>query len=503
MENLQNLFIPFTDPYLIFIIAVGTIAGIIIGAIPGLSVTMAVVLLVSLTFSWDLFPALALMMGVFVGGVYGGSRSAILLNIPGGPAALATTFDGYPLTQQGKAGYAIGITTIFSFIGGLIGLIFLIIAAPLVSDIAISFSPRDYFLLAVIGLFLVGSLSEGSLSKAIFAAGFGVIVGLVGMDPMNGAGRFTFDSLALMSGINFITALLGLFGFSEVLHQLKTLHDKGETTKVIGKIIPPFRILFNLLPLSIRVSVLGVLTGALPGVGGEIAALLAYDHAKRTVKKPKKEFGKGAYEGVMAPEAANNAAVGGALIPMLTLGIPGDAVTAVIIGGLFIHGLRPGPMLMTESPDLFYIIAGSALLANIFLLLFGLLAVSYFARIFLISKKILLPIVALITIIGAYAINNSITDVYWMLGFGVLGYFMKQYGFPVGPLVLGIILGPMIDVSFRRAVMSENGDLVAFGMSFFSSPISTILLLTFVFVLFSQTIWYKSLKAKVFGRKSE
>lgn len=494
MEVIQGVLIPLLDIKLILICALGTFAGIFIGAIPGLSVTMAVALLLSLTYSWDLYPALALMIGVFFGGVYGGSRAAILVNMPGGPASVATSFDGYPMAKNGEAGMALSLTTIASFIGGLIGIIFLAFAAPYIGKLTIQFAPRDYFIVALVGLLLVGGLSKGSLGKGIFAAGLGVLIGLIGMDPLNGTQRFTFGQLSLMTGVNFITAVVGLFGVSEVLYQLKKLHEKDQTITMEKIVIPPLKFLLKFLPLSIRTSVIGSIVGVLPGVGADIAALLAYDHAKTTVKKPSKPFGKGSYEGVIAPEAANNAALGGAFIPMLTLGIPGDAVTAIFIGALFIHGLQPGPLLMANSPDLFGTMVGIAFLANLFMLIFGLLVVKVFLKVVQVPKPILLPIIMLISIIGAYAVNNSMADVYWMLFFGLVGFFMKVNDFSVGPIVLGIILGPLVDVNFRRAYMDSGNEMFSFFTSFFTSPISICLVIFFIFAIFIQTPWYEKMK---------
>ncbi|SDH99619.1 tripartite tricarboxylate transporter permease [Alteribacillus bidgolensis] len=496
MDILQQFLTPFINVELLLLVAVGTLAGIFVGAIPGLSVTMAVALLLSLTYSWDMLPALALMLGIYYGGVFGGSRAAILVNMPGSPSSVATSFDGFPLSQQGEARMALTLTTIFSFIGGLVGVAVLATAAPLVSTIAIQFGQRDYFLLAMLGLLLIGSLSQGSMAKGVFAAGAGIILGLVGMDSIGGGSRFTFGSLQLMNGIDFVVAILGLFGMSEILYQLKTLNEKGQTVTLKKMVFPPLRFLFKFLPLSMRVSIMGVLIGALPGAGGEIAALLAYDHAKRTTKKPNRPFGKGAYEGVIAPEAGNNSAIGGALIPLLTLGIPGDAVTAIFIGALFIHGLQPGPMLMEQSGDLFWVMVGSSVLANVFLLIFGLLVVGIFIRVVTIPKQILLPIIAVITVIGAYALNNNITDVYWMLGFGIVGFFMKVHNFSVAPLVLGLILGPLIDTSFRRAYMAAQ-EPSTFLLGFVNSPISILLTLAFVFTIFSQTKMYGRMKEKM------
>ena len=381
---------------------------------------MGVALLLSLTYSWELYETLALMLGVYFGGVFGGSRAAILINMPGSPSSVATSFDGYPMAKNGEAKLALTLTTVFSFVGGVVGVIILATAAPLVSKIAINFAQRDYLLLALLGLLLVGSLSKGSTAKGIFSAGAGIIIGLIGMDSIGGGSRFTFGSLQLMNGVNFVVAILGLFGMAEILYQLKNLHTEGKTSILKKTAFPTLAYLLKFLALSLRVSIMGVLIGALPGAGGEIAALLGYDHAEKNVKNPTKPFGEGAHEGVIAPEAANNAAIGGALIPLLTLGIPGDAVTAIFIGTLFIHGLQPGPLLMEQSGDLFWMMVGSATLANIFLLIFGLLVVSIFVKIITVPNRILLPIITVITVIGSYSLNNSITDVYWMLGFGLM-----------------------------------------------------------------------------------
>lgn len=486
-----NIFTPLLNFQLLLLVAAGTFAGIYIGAIPGLSVTMAVSLLISFTFSWSTHEALALMIGIYCGGVYGGSRSAILLNIPGAPAAIATSFDGYPLAKCGEAGRAIGVATVQSVLGGFIGILFLAVAAPAVSEFALKFAPRDYLLLAVMGLMLVGSLGTKSTAKGLFAASLGIVLGLVGMDTLTGQGRFTFGQVRLMGGINYVTAMIGLFGLSEALIQVST-RNLPIIKQKIDRIIPSWGTLVKYLPLSIRTAILGVIVGALPGTGGDLAALLAYDHAKRTVKNPSRPFGQGAMEGLIAPETANNAAIGGAMIPMLTLGIPGDAVTAIIIGALFIHGLKPGPMLMLDTPDLFWIIVGCLILANIFLLVFGLTGIRIFTRLIEIPKGILIPIIITFSVIGAYAINNNIMDIYWMIGFGILGYLFKIYDYPVGPMILGIILGPLLDVSYRRSILYSKGNVLAFFNNILTNPISLTLLLLIVIMAVSQS--------KIFGR---
>jgi putative tricarboxylic transport membrane protein len=474
------------DPSLLLLTAAGTLAGIYVGAIPGLSVTMAAAILISFTFSWEVNDALALIAGVFTGGVYGGSRTAILLNIPGAPAAIATALDGYPLARRGEAGIAIGLSTVMSVIGGFVGILALAVAAPVISDFALLFAPRDYLLLAVMGLLLVGSMSGESLAKGLYAGALGVALGMVGLDPMTAEGRFTFGTVQLMGGIPYVAAMIGLFGVAEALVQLHHRHVVP-VKQDVSRIVPPWSLVRKYLPLSLRSSVIGVVIGALPGTGGDIAALMAYDQAKRTVKNPSAPFGEGAYEGVVAPETANNAAVGGAYIPMLTLGIPGDAVTAVIIGALFIHGLKPGPMLMIETPHLFWFTVGNLTLANIFLLAFGLTGIRAFTKMVECPPSVLIPLILVLSVVGTYAIQNSVVDVYFMLGFGIFGYLLKMYGFQVGPVVLGMILGPMMDVSWRRAVISVGDDLGFFLEEMFTSPLSLVLIGFMSFLLLSQT----------------
>ena len=488
-EALSYFFMSWVDPYLLFLTAAGTFAGIYIGAIPGLSVTMAVSILISFTFKWHVNEALALIAGIYLGGVYGGSRSAILLNIPGAPAAIATALDGYPLAKRGEAGTAIGLTTVVSVFGGFIGILALAIGAPLLSNLALLFAPRDYLLLALWGILLVGSLSGESLAKGMFAGALGVLIGMIGLDPMTAEGRFTYGSVQLSAGIPYVAAMIGFFGVAEVLVQLHQL-DITPVKQNVKKIIPSWGLLKKYLPLSLRSSVIGVFVGALPGAGGDIAALMAYDHAKRSTREPSRPFGEGAYEGIVAPETANNAAVPGEYIPMLTLGIPGDAVTAVIIGALYIHGLKPGPMLMIETPHLFWFCVGNLVLANLFLLPFGLSGIRIFAKIVETPKAILLPLILVLSAVGTYAIENNPVHVYWMLAFGVVGYVLKMYGFQVGPVILGIILGPLIDASYRRAMISAADTPLDFAAEFFTSPISAILVAALAFTVLSQSrVW--------------
>jgi putative tricarboxylic transport membrane protein len=499
MDTFLAILTVFTQPQLLFLVGLGTFVGIYIGAIPGLSVTMAVSILISFTFSWEVYPAISLMVGIYMGGVYGGSRTAILLNIPGAPSAIATALDGYPMAQRGEAGQAIGVTTVMSFFGGLVGILVLALAAPFVSEFAIKFQPRDYMLLAVLGILLVGSLSSGSLIKGIFAGAFGIAIGAVGRDPLTFTERFTFDFQIMEGGISFIAVMIGMFGVSEALMQLQNV-NRAAVRQKIDRIIPSFGTIKKYLPLSLQTSSIGVVIGALPGTGGDIAALMAYDHAKRVTKEPSAPFGDGAMEGLVAPETANNAAVGGAFIPMMTLGIPGDAVTAIMIGALFIHGLNPGPMLMIDQPDMFWFIVGALFTANIFMLIFGLTGIKIFTKIVEMPRSVIIPLILLLSVVGAYAVNNSITDIYWMLGFGVFGYFMRHYGYPLGPVILGVILSRLLDDNWRRAIISEREDLGRFFEGILTSPLSLGLFIAVILIFVSQTPVWTGIKTRLFGK---
>lgn len=485
-DTLGFFSLSFFDPYLLFLTAAGTLAGIYVGAVPGLSVTMAASILISFTFSWDVNEALALIAGVFVGGVYGGSRTAILLNIPGAPSAIATALDGYPLAKKGLAGEAIGLSTVMSVMGGLIGVAALAVAAPAISDLALMFNSRDYLLLGLIGILLVGTLSGESFAKGAFCGALGVLIGMIGLDPMTAQGRFTFGSVNLMGGIPYVVAMIGFFGVGEALYQLDHV-GKARIKQMVTRIVPAWGDVKRYLKIGLRASGIGTIIGALPGTGGDIAALLAYDDAKRATKEPEIPFGQGAKEGLIAPEAANNAAVGGAFVPMLTLGIPGDAVTAIIIGALFIHGLQPGPMLLVNTPHLFWFIVGNLVLANIFLLIFGLTGIKVFTKIVECPRAILIPLIIILSAVGAYAIQNNPIHIYWALAFGFVGYLLKKYGFQVAPIILGVILGPMMDANYRRAMIGARGDVSDFLLAFVTNPISLVLSLGLVLLLVSQT----------------
>ena len=486
MNALSYMSVLITNPSLLLLVAAGCFLGVYVGAIPGLSGTMAISILVSLTFGWKLESAIALMIGVFVGVVYGGSRSAILLNIPGAPAAVATSFDGYPLAKAGKAGMAMGIATTSSVIGTLVGIICLAFFAPLLSKLALNFHSIDYLLLATIGLMMIGSASGRSLASGIIGGLIGLFVGFVGIDSQTAVPRFTFGWVYLNSGINFVIAIIGLFGASEVFYQIANGHSY-KVKNSSGRILPSLKTILGYLPLTIRSSIIGVLTGILPGAGGEIAALLSYDAAKRTVKNPSASFGDGAIEGVIAPETANNAAIGGAFIPMLTLGIPGDAITAILISAFMVHGVNVGPSFITTSPDVFYLIVACLIAASIFLVIFGLTGIKLFAKVIEIPKNILLPTILILSAVGAYAVNRSVIDIFWMLGFGLVGFLLKKFDFPVSPVVLGIVLVKLFEENFRRVMLLDGGIGGGF-ISIFKSPISIVLFVILLIPIATKTV---------------
>jgi len=471
------------DINILLLTALGSFSGVIIGALPGLSVTMATALLVSLTFSWSMKYALAMIIGVYAGGVFGGSISAVLLNIPGAPSSICTGFDGYPLARQGKAAMALGLARIGSFIGGLIGIFFLAALAPPISKIALKFGPFEYLGLITLGLITIGNLSEGSFLKAIIAGLIGLLLSTVGMDPFYGTPRFTFGSMELLSGIGLIPSLIGFFGLSEIIFQMRRSSRRHKPVVQLGKMIPRAGLFIKMIPVILRSSVIGAWIGALPGVGSTIASFLAYDNAKKTVKNPEVPFGEGAYEGVVAPEVANNAMIGGTMIPLLTLGIPGDAVTAVMMGAFIVHGLQPGPMMMVSNPDFFWFIVILLFLANLLFLFIGLFVTRYFLKILSIRPETLMPVVAVLCFVGAYAIRNSTFDILLMIGAGFTGYFFKTIKFPVGPVVIGLVLGSMADGELRRVSMISEGDILGKLMT---RPIAVVIFAVALFQILDQ-----------------
>jgi len=473
MELLGNLFDGFG--YLVGIqpiiaIVAGVVLGILTGAMPGLSPSMGVALLVPFTYNLEPQVALILLVSIYIAANYGGSITAVTINTPGTPSAVVTAFDGYPLTLQGKGGVALGTSLVSSTVGGIIGTIILIFFSVPLARLAVRMHPAEYFALAIFGLTTVASLGGRNWPKAFVAAMLGLLINAVGIDPISGVKRFTFGTYKLFDGFALIPALIGLFALSEVFARIEEFKlDKGEEASIEKTYWPTIREYWKLKWAILRSSVLGTLIGIFPGAGATIAAFLSYDLAKR-VSKDKESFGKGNPEGVAAAEAANSSSVGGALVPLLALGIPGSASTAVLIGALMIHDLNPGPLLFTERPDIIYSLFAALLIANFVMLGLGLVGSRLWIKVTSIPKRVLLPLILTISIVGSFAVSYSFFDVASCIGFGVAGWLLKKYGFPVAPVVLGMVLGKLAESNFRRAVIMGG-----YGI-FFSRPASLILL---------------------------
>ena len=475
MELIQGMLPYLSSPRFILLCLAGAVAGLFVGAIPGLSVSMATALLVSITYTWSATDAMAAIMGVYVVGVFSGAVSAILLNIPGAPSAVVTTLDGYPMARRGEAYRALLYATVYSFVGSLFGLLALGLLARPMTALALRFQPMDYFLLALFGLSTVGGLSAKSYAKGLVSALLGVFLALIGLDSVLGTPRLTFGIQNLKAGIPTVPALVGLFGFAEVL----TAVAEGETEHQPGRLQQervPLRTLLREFWRSLVYCTIGTVVGALPGAGTPVASVLAYGEARRIVKKPGRPFGEGAVEGIVASESANNACIGGALIPMLTLGIPGDAVTAILLSVFLIHGLQPGPTFLMTGAESFSAIMAGGILGSLFLLLLGLLLAPRIGRLIQVPRRILLPIVTVLCVIGAYACQTRLFDVGLMLFFGLLGFLLRRRGYSVAPLTLGLVLGGMMDANFRRAVsLASTADNTLAAL--FGRPITMILLL--------------------------
>lgn len=451
---------------------IGVVIGTVIGMIPGLGPITAIAVMIPITYGMDPAIALLLMAGVYYGAAYGGAASSILLNAPGTSEAVATTFDGHPLAKQGKAGKALAIAAIGSFVGGTISIILLTFLAPLLAKIAVSFGPPEYFALMLMGLTAIASLSEGSTIKALISGTIGLIIATIGIDAQTGTPRFTFGSPHLLEGIDFLVIALGLFALAEVASLIKNRKEKATNMHNVGSLKLTKKEAKEVAPTMGRQSLVGFLVGVLPGAGGTIASFLAYISEKKLSKNPQ-EFGKGAIRGVAAPESANNAASSGAFVPLLSLGIPGSGTTAVMLGALIVLGLQPGPLLMTDHPDVFWGVIASMYIGNILLLILNLPLIPYISRILLLPKQLLISLVIVFCIIGVYAVSFSTFDLYLLLGFGVIGYVMRLMKFPAAPLLLAFILGGMMEQAFRQSLTISNGSYSIF----LTSPIAAVLLL--------------------------
>jgi len=463
----------------------GSVAmGVLMGAIPGITVTMAVALFLPMTFGMAPLDGLSVLMGLYIGGTTGGLIAAVLLKIPGAPSSVATTFDGYPMAMRGEAGRALGVGIVASFIGGMFSLFVLILVAPALATIALEFGPYEYFSITLFSLTMIASLSGDSLTKGIVSALVGITFAMVGMAPISSHLRFTFGSMDLMMGFSLLPALIGLFAVSQILEV--ALQRKGDEKGIkfdcnIKGFGFELRDFLNQKMNLFRSACIGTGIGILPGLGGAICNIVSYAMARKYSAYPEK-FGTGIDDGIIASETSNNACTGGALVPLMTLGIPGDNTTAIILAGFIIHGITPGPLLFTDHSLLVYGIFAALIMANIYMLGVSFWGMRLFIRILSVPKNILLPVVGVMCLIGAYGLNNQMFDVWTMLGFGILGFIMKRNKFGLAPLILGFILGPIAETNLRRGLQRSDGDLTPFV----TEPISgAFLLITLLVIVWS------------------
>lgn len=475
---LQGFDVAFS-PANLFWVLVGVTIGMVIGVLPGLGPAPTIALLLPLTYTLEPAAAVILLAGVYYGSMYGGTITSVLLRIPGEAASVVTAIDGYEMAKKGKAGHALGISAIGSFIGGTAAILGLTLLAPPLADIALQFGPPEYAMLALFGLLLASYLGSTTFTRAMIAVLIGLILATIGQDPVSGQPRFTGGALELYGGLDLVVVAIGLFGIGEVIHSLEQERDSG------GIVRTKFRELFpgrNELRRSrgaiARGSLLGFVIGALPGGGGMVSSLGSYAIEKKVAKNPE-EFGHGAIEGVAGPETANNASSTSAFIPLLTLGIPSNAVLALIFGALLLQGITPGPALVTENPDVFWGVIASMYIGNFILLLMSLPLVGAFAQLLRVRFTILAPFALIISLIGAYSINSSVFDVWMVILFGFLGYLMRKFNLEPGPLVLGFVLGEILESSFRQSMLISSGSL---GI-FFTRPYSLALFLGAVLML--------------------
>ena len=458
------------NPYFLALIAGGTILGVVVGALPGISGSTTTALLLPITVTMDPIAAISFLGAIYCAANYGGSITAILVNAPGDPSASATAFDGYPMAKQGEAGRALGMSAVASTIGGVASVFVLIIAAPLLAKVAYNFGPPEYFALAVFGLSMLAALGSDGSIKNLIGGAFGILLATVGMDLTTGVERFTFGMYELSDGIGFIPVLTGLFAITELLVQASQLRQVQEHIALNVVKLPSLADFRKCMKSIVLSSGIGAFIGILPALGATTAALIAYNETRRW-SKYKHEFGHGAIEGVAGPEAANNAAVGGAMVPTLALGIPGSATTAIILAGLIIQGVRPGPHLFNEQPTLLYAVFASMLAANLLYMVLGLGAAKIFARITLIPPTYLWPAVFVIAVVGAYAPNQSMTDVWTMLIFGIVGFVLRRYGFSPAPVIMGLVLGGLVEETLKQSLLIFDQN----WLLFFSRPIVVVL----------------------------
>ena len=458
----------------------GVFIGTLIGVLPGIGPVAAMSLLLPITFNITPEAAIIMLSGIYYGSMYGGSTTAILVNIPGEAASVVTCLDGYAMARQGRAGPALGMAAIGSFIAGTLAVVGLMLLAPTLAQVAVKFGPAEYFSLMVLGLTILVWLSQGSILKALIMACLGLVLGLVGIDSITAMPRMTFDKLQLLDGLGLVPIVMGLFGIAEILHNIEQRLDREVFQAKVTGLMPTRDDWKRSAGPIARGSVLGFFLGILPGGGAVISSFLSYAMEKRLSKTPER-FGHGAIEGVAGPETANNAAAGAGFIPLLTLGIPPNVVMALLLGAFIVHGVQPGPLLMVQNPTLFWGVVASMYIGNVMLLVLNMPLIGLWVQLLKVPYKILFPMILLFCVIGAYSVSNQVFDIYLMLGFGVLGWVMKKYGYEPAPLVLAFVLGPMLENNLRKSLILSRGDF----WTFVERPISAVCLGLAVLLLIS------------------
>lgn len=473
-------------PEILFSVFWATMLGIVVGMLPGLTATMGIALLTGLTFQWATSNAIVILIAMYVGAIYGGSRSAILLNIPGTPANAAACLDGYPLARSGRAGEAIGLATTSSFLGSFIALIFMAFFTPYLGQIALRFKSFEFFWLTLFGVLICGNLTAPEDPLKGWIAGFlGLFLAMVGMDAIQAYPRFAYGKVDLYGGLSLIPALVGVYGMTEVIQStVEVVHQ--EPLAQVRRVLPRLGELLKHWKNIVRSGIIGTFVGAIPGVGENIASFVAYDFAQRASKTPE-QFGKGSVEGLAAAETGDNACVGGAIIPVLVLAVPGSPPAAVLLAAMWLHGMRPGPLLVIEAPNAIYQVSAMFLMASVAMLVLGLSMVRLVVKILKVPIAVLMPIILVLCTVGSFAIHGRVFDILVMLLFGLIGYPLRKMKYPDAPLILGLILGPMLDENLRRGLILTHGSLTPF----FTSPISIILIIFILFTLFGKNRYVK------------
>lgn len=466
------------NPYCLFWIVVGVIVGIIFGGIPGLTATMAIAMFLPVTYNLSAIVGISLLCALYIGGISGGLIPAILLNIPGTPASIATCFDGRPLAEHGEAGKALGVGVFYSFLGTMLSVLALVCIAPPLAALAIKFGPYEYFSITLFSLTLIVTLSADNMIKGLISGVLGLIIATVGTAPIDSVPRYTCGIVGLRAGFDILTVLVGIYAISEILDAAENAEKLGMDDMVVNTKFKIRGFGFSVKEFwgqtwnMIRSALIGIGLGILPGIGSGTSNILAYSVAKNQSKYPEK-FGTGIIDGVVASETANNATIGGTIIPLLTLGIPGDSTSALLLGALIIKGVTPGPLIFEENGDVVYAIYMAMVLSSTLMLVCEFLGLNFFVKLLKVPKYILLPIVFVLCAIGSYGINNNVYDILSLLGFGIVGYLLKKGGYPLPPLILGFVLGPIMELNLRRGLSYSMGEL----SPFFTSPLSCLFLI--------------------------